>query len=169
MDDEKVERKPIVGYEGLYEIYADGRIYGVKSRKFLKFVVNKDTGYSQVYLCKNALYETYRVHSLVAQHFIPNDDNKPCVDYKDMCKTNNHMNNLRWATVSENHMNIKAQSNNRSGVKNVSLCSRSKKWRVIFQVNGKQVCFGYYVDLEQALSVASKVRKKLHGEFHIHC
>ena len=56
-----------------------------------------------------------KIHRLVAEAFIPNPENKECVDHIDKVRNNNNVNNLRWATKSENCMNKKIQSNNKSG------------------------------------------------------
>lgn len=45
------------------------------------------------------------LHRAVAELFIPNPDNKPCVDHIDTNKLNNRADNLRWVTYSENNLN----------------------------------------------------------------
>ena len=47
----------------------------------------------------------YFVHKLVAIAFIPNPDNKQCVDYIDTNTFNNNIENLKWATIKENNNN----------------------------------------------------------------
>lgn len=47
----------------------------------------------------------YFVHKLVANAFIPNYDNKPCVDHIDTNSLNNNVENLRWVTIKENNNN----------------------------------------------------------------
>lgn len=49
-----------------------------------------------------------KVHRLVAQHFIPNPDNKPCTNHKDFNRCNNHIDNLEWVTYKENNDHKKA-------------------------------------------------------------
>lgn len=43
-----------------------------------------------------------RLHRMIAQVFIPNPDNKPCVNHKNWIKHDNRVENLEWMTVSEN-------------------------------------------------------------------
>lgn len=45
------------------------------------------------------------LHRIVASLFIPNPENKPCVDHIDTNKHNNNVTNLRWCTYSENMYN----------------------------------------------------------------
>lgn len=47
----------------------------------------------------------FHVHRAVAELFILNPENKPCIDHIDGNKHNNHVSNLRWATHSENALN----------------------------------------------------------------
>lgn len=58
-------------------------------------------GYHKIHYHKKPYY----VHRLVAETFIPNPENKPCVDHIDRNPANNHVDNLRWVTYSENNYN----------------------------------------------------------------
>lgn len=81
-----------------YQITDDGRVWSKRSKKFLKDFGVKDN-YRYVQLGKNN-YKS--VHRLVAEAFIPNPGNKPCVCHKDCDRTNNKVENLYWGTYEEN-------------------------------------------------------------------
>ena len=95
------EMKDIVGYEGLYAITRDGRVWSYRNNKFLK--PGLVGGYHQVNLCKEEKKKRYYIHRLVAEAFIPNLDNLPQVNHKDECKSNNCVENLEWCDAKYNN------------------------------------------------------------------
>ena len=120
--------KDIEGYKGHYQISNYGNVRSLKqeeagkekrqqSPKLMPLGVSssqKDAflmkgGYLKgckiISLWKNGTGKMFRVHRLVAAAFIPNPDNKPCIDHIDGDRANNHADNLRWVTVKENQNN----------------------------------------------------------------
>ena len=53
-----------------------------------------------------------KIHRLIAQHYIPNPNNLPLVDHINQVRDDNRIENLRWATVSENKLNSDKVSSN---------------------------------------------------------
>ena len=94
-------RKPIPGYEGIYEIDTSGNVYSLATNKIKKpYSVN---GYLKQSLRDKDHKESKKfVHRLVAEVFIPNPEGLPEVNHKDCNKSNNSVSNLEWCTRSEN-------------------------------------------------------------------
>ena len=98
-----MEEKPINGFPN-YTITRCGRIftYSYGYRKEKKTVLNK-VGYYRVGLWNNSGKPTnFSVHRLIATHFIPNPEGKPCVNHKNGVKHDNRVENLEWCTYAEN-------------------------------------------------------------------
>ena len=103
------EWKPVIGYEGIYEVSDCGNVRSLNYNKsgkvkLLKQITAKD-GYLVVCLHKNGKQKEGKVHRLVATAFIPNPDNKPCIDHISTIRNDNRVENLRWATSMENSNN----------------------------------------------------------------
>jgi len=104
--------KDVVGYEGYYQISRFGQVKRVSQDKKTRRIRNKyipplkktigTTGYYHVHLAVDKNHKNYRVHRLVAAAFIPNPENKPCINHIDGNKLNNHVSNLEWCTMKEN-------------------------------------------------------------------
>lgn len=97
----KEEWRDIIGYEGLYQVSNLGRVKN-KHDKILKQQIRK--GYCEVGLYKNNSKQPklYKVHRLVAESFILNPNNLPCVNHKDENKKNNKIFNLEWCNHNYN-------------------------------------------------------------------
>lgn len=112
----KEKWKDIEGYEGLYKVSDYGRIISTKKKNGYKdYLIGTmdNKGYCRVTLNKDAVSKTFSVHRLVAQAFLPNPENKPCIDHIDTNPSNNRVENLRWVTHKENMNNPITKINKR--------------------------------------------------------
>lgn len=104
--------KYIPGFDNKYQVSREGcvrRIRHYSGKQLFRELIMKtktdEDGYVRVNLTddKNHSRE-YGIHQLVALAFIPNPENKPTVNHKDGNKNNNCVDNLEWATFTEqNH------------------------------------------------------------------
>lgn len=110
--------KDVAGYEGIYQVSNFGCVrscervvYSTRKNSPSPYRVEKEnvkkpiitnSGYYRICLQKCGNREWISVHRLVAQTFIPNPENKPQVNHIDGNRLNNRVDNLEWATMSEN-------------------------------------------------------------------
>ena len=95
------EYKEIKGFEGLYEVSNEGNVRSLKRNIILNPII-VGSGYHHVCLCKDGNHYPKRINRLVAEAFIPNPDNLPCVNHKNEIKTDNRVENLEWCDYQYN-------------------------------------------------------------------
>lgn len=141
--------KEIRGYEGIYEISNKGVVRRMSYN--LSKGVTYD-GYPLVILTRAGKRSTKTIHRLVAEAFIDNPENKPAVNHKDGVKSNNALDNLEWATYSENTLHAL-----RTGLKD-------KSWQ-----DGEKNCSSK-LTVEQVLDIREKCKTmkvaKVHRDFY---
>lgn len=160
--------KPIVGYEGYYEISNFGNVrscerlvnHGLGSgvRKLKSKIItpwNDNHGYQVVSLSKSGKVKKYKVHRLVAEAFIPNPDNKPTINHINEIRNDNHVANLEWATYQEN---------NNHGGHNQRVSRTLSKAVVQFDKSGNELAdFDNIQDASSATGVhAANIKSCLH-------
>lgn len=108
------EWRDVAEYKGYYQVSNFGRVKslfrpngnGNNTRKeVLLTPKDKGDGYLRVIFSVNEIsckIKNVLVHRLVAEAFIPNPNNLPCVNHKDENKANNSVENLEWCTYSYN-------------------------------------------------------------------
>ena len=160
------EFRKITGYDN-YSVSNTGLVRNDITNKTLQPCITN--GYHIVSLSLNGKGKKFRVHRLVADAFIDNPDNKPCVDHIDNNRANNHITNLRWATVQENNRNTTMLKSNTSGYKGVNFNKVVGKWCASYSIDDKHIHIGYYKTIEEAAEARRQVVKKVYGDFINNC
>ena len=117
-------------FDEWFLIYSDGSVFDFEIGEFKNSHLNNRGDLEYVFSI-NGEHKDVRVHRLVAETFIPNLENKPCIDHINTIKTDNRVENLRWVTHQENMLNPLTYER----VNNVK-----KKPIVGMDKNGNEVC-----------------------------
>lgn len=137
--------RDIKGYEGYYQVSSIGRVKRIEKivmqfnyqlqkeipitypKRYLKF--DNVKGYNRVTLSLGNKQERFVVHRLVAQHFIDNPDNKPCVNHINSIRIDNRVDNLEWCTHEENERHKRISMTN--PIISISPTGDMKEWEIL--------------------------------------
>lgn len=186
--------KPVKGYEGFYEVSNLGRVKSLeryvksgnrtikvyeKILSICKMQGKRGIPYYVVELSKNGKPKTARLHRLVAEAFIPNPLNKPCVNHIDYDTSNNEVSNLEWCTHKENNdhsyfrrkkalkgvnSKLRFYNNGNTGEHHIYYSKKDKSFRVSFMKSKKQY-YKEFKTLEEAKNWRDKkIEEVLKGE-----
>ena len=106
------EWRAIKGYEGIYEVSSNGRVRAIERfvsgrrgmvRGHIVAAQKQKTGYMRICLSKDHKKTYFSVHRLVAEAFVSNPNNYPCVNHLDEDRANNKSSNLQWCTYAQNN------------------------------------------------------------------
>lgn len=172
---EGVQIKPVVGYEGLYSVTSDGRVWS-QPREIFRAKAPKSgrnrprkiggrwlvprfagRGYPQVALCKDGKVVGFYVHSLVAEAFLGARKEGLIVDHINRDITDNRAENLQYTTYGMNLQNKVVRGCMKVG-------ERGKPWLSRIKLEGKVICLGYHASEEEAAAAYVGARKVL---FHL--
>jgi len=85
------------------------------------------------------------------------------IDHINGDRADNRLSNLRQATRSQNLMNTRLRSDNRSGAKGVRV--KRGKFQARIKINGIEKSLGVFDTIEQAVSARAVAANDIHGEY----
>ena len=151
--------KPVVGFEGYYEVsslgrvrgldrYVDNRLHNGKrlAHGTMKYIDISDNGRNVIQLSKCGKNYKFPLHRLIAMAFIPNERNLPQINHKDENPLNNSIENLEWCD---------AKYNCNYGTRNQRISESKYKPVVIFKDNSEPIEFDSQKSLAAYLNVCS--------------
>ena len=120
-----------------YVIHPCGTLLRIrKDKTTLKKHTKMNTGYMQVSLSNNGKVKKFLVHRLLALHFIPNPENKRCVDHENGVRDDNSLKNLSWVTHQENMDGFR--SNPAAPITKGCISKIKNSWEWYYYMDGKR-------------------------------
>jgi hypothetical protein len=143
------------GYEAIIDVADIGVVFGFNWCA----VESRSTAYA-VRNSQNGNKKHIRMHRVIL-----GAAENGLVDHVDGNGLNNRRDNLRLATRSENQRNRPAPKHNTTGIKGVSWCGTSAKWRACIAFDGRFKSLGYFPSKEEAALAYKKASEEFHGKF----
>ena len=119
--------------------------------------MNTNTHYKCIDLIRKPKRVKGLIHRMVAEWFVPNPENKPVVEHTNEDKGYNRVDNLRWATNSDNQHTINSNRGNKTcGYKGIYAKTHRGKfagWCVRIGVDNHLIVIGTYQDIDEAIKL----------------
>ena len=132
-----------------YVIRSDGVVINIKTKRESKGCVGNH-GYVRVGLTNEGKQKLFHLHRLLGRAFIDGEDETHnTIDHIDQNKLNNSLDNLRWATRSEQNINQRHRPSNTSEL-NIHLTKRNT-YRVQIRRNSKDIYCKTFKTLPEAI------------------
>lgn len=142
-----------------YQITDDGRVWSKKTNKYLKPSLDSK-GYYFVCIKNNSgKYYNQRLHRIIADAFIPNPDNKPCIDHINTIRTDNSISNLRWVSYKENNNNPKTKKKTSDTLKGCKLSEETKR-KISTTIKGRKLSEETRKKISEARKIYWKKKSK---------
>lgn len=120
-----------------YYVDEDGNVYSNKYKKLVMLKqMNTTFGYKMLTINRKKI----KVHRLIAETFIPNPQNKRCIDHINAIKTDNRVSNLRWVTYQQNYHNPITQQRLKLSINSVE---HKAKMKYLHSTNEYKKKLGY--------------------------
>lgn len=161
MEDSPEIWKPVVNYEGLYEVSNMGRVKALEKirvvgrdkgfRVYPEIIMNgtpTPQGYLRLKLCNHGKYRRVSIHLIVVHAFwgyVPTDP-KIVVDHKDNDPSNNKLSNLQIITSRENITKDRI----RGYSEYPGIFPKGKRWGSQITVDGNNIWLGIFDTEEEA-------------------
>lgn len=137
--------KKVPGYED-YEVSSLGKVKGKHGKILSPW---KSKGYDIIWLCKDNTKVKFGIHRIVAWAFLDNPENKPTIDHLNRNRTDNRVENLRWATHSEQRLTSPVPIS-LTGERNINTTTNGK-FRFVIKRNKKTLVNEIYDTFEEAI------------------
>jgi len=139
-------------YEWIYSIDENGVVSSKKRKwKIMDIILKQQTWdwYRQISL----LWKRFRVHRLLAVAYIPNPENKPCINHINWIRDDNRLENLEWCTQRENILHwFRNNGRKHSKLNRINNSNALQKvlWKKVIQLTSEWILCKVYNSIREA-------------------
>ena len=150
------EWRDVPGYTG-FRVSNMGNVIGAFGRALKPW--NNNRGYYTTWLGSK---KKSSVHRLVAHAFIPNPENKPTVNHKNHDRKDNRVENLEWATYSEQTIHSPGDISS-SGKRNICIITKGDyvRFQVMIKRNNIILINKKFKTLEEAIAARNVIFQQI--------